>query len=171
MTEVWCPARVLILYTCAVQGDKRALLMPPMHVYPDLNPLLLCRARPGWSCAWHRSAMILHHYAWSGSPCAVHGCAGAHVHAEAARLAAPLHSDECLCSVTAVQGQSWVRMCVVGQSFMLHQIRKMVGLAVAVFRGAAPGDAISMALQADRWALSLVCEPCGRSWGCDAGGS
>lgn len=28
-----------------------------------------------------------------------------------------------------MQGQEWVRMVVVGQSFMLHQIRKMVGLA------------------------------------------
>ena len=69
------------------------------------------------------------------------------------------------CSAAAVQGQPWVRMCVVGQSFMLHQIRKMVGLAVAVFRGAAPEDAISMALQADRWALPVMSQPCGRSWG------
>ena len=70
------------------------------------------------------------------------------------------------CPATAVQGQSWVRMCVVGQSFMLHQIRKMVGLAVAVFRGAAPEDAISMALKADRWTVSRTCQPCDRSWGC-----
>ena len=59
------------------------------------------------------------------------------------------------CSAAAVQGQPWVRLCVVGQSFMMHQIRKMVGLAVAVFRGAAPEDAISMALQADRCAMSI----------------
>lgn len=37
-----------------------------------------------------------------------------------------------------VQGSPWVRLVVVGQSFMLHQIRKMVGLAVAVMRGTAP---------------------------------
>lgn len=75
------------------------------------------------------------------------------------------------CSAAAVQGQPWVRLSVVGQSFMLHQIRKMVGLAVAVFRGAAPEDAISMALKADRWTVSLVCRGCCRSWGCHAGDS
>jgi tRNA pseudouridine38-40 synthase len=40
----------------------------------------------------------------------------------------------------------WVRMQVHGQSFLLNQIRKMVGLAVAVFRGTAPEDAIELAL-------------------------
>lgn len=43
-------------------------------------------------------------------------------------------------------GQRWVRLEVYGQSFILHQIRKMVGTAVAVFRGAAPADAIASAL-------------------------
>jgi len=44
-------------------------------------------------------------------------------------------------------GQRWVRLVVFGQSFILHQIRKMVGTAVAVFRGAAPEDAIASALR------------------------
>eukprot|EP00891_Asterochloris_glomerata_P000708 jgi/Astpho2/708/Aster-08421 len=56
----------------------------------------------------------------------------------------------CCQGLVNIEGQPWVRLSVVGQSFMLHQIRKMVGLAVAVFRGAAPEDAISMALKADR---------------------
>ncbi|CAL8468878.1 g8419 [Coccomyxa elongata] len=47
-------------------------------------------------------------------------------------------------------GQQWVRMVVLGQSFMLHQIRKLVGMAVAVMRGIAPPDAISLALDPAR---------------------
>jgi len=43
-------------------------------------------------------------------------------------------------------GQRWVKLEVFGQSFILHQIRKMVGTAVAIFRGAAPEDAIASAL-------------------------
>ena len=44
------------------------------------------------------------------------------------------------------QGQPWVRLVVTGQSFMLHQIRKMVAVAVAVMRGVAPDNAISLCL-------------------------
>lgn len=40
----------------------------------------------------------------------------------------------------------WVRTQVHGQSFLLNQIRKMIGLAVAVYRGTAPSDAIHHAL-------------------------
>ena len=38
-------------------------------------------------------------------------------------------------------------MVVVGQSFMMHQIRKLVGLAVAEFRGVAPPGCIELAMQ------------------------
>ena len=40
-------------------------------------------------------------------------------------------------------GLEWVLLSVVGQSFLIHQIRKMVGLAVEVCRGAAPIDTIA----------------------------
>lgn len=49
-----------------------------------------------------------------------------------------------------LQGQQWVRMVVLGQSFMLHQIRKLVGTAVAVMRGDAPPECIPLALKQER---------------------
>ncbi|KAK9826791.1 hypothetical protein WJX81_001378 [Elliptochloris bilobata] len=45
-----------------------------------------------------------------------------------------------------LEGRPWVRLVVLGQSFMMHQIRKMVGAAVAVCRGAAPPDSLKRAL-------------------------
>ena len=48
------------------------------------------------------------------------------------------------------QGRQWVRLVVLGQSFMMHQIRKMVATALAVYRGAAPADAIPLALSPRR---------------------
>lgn len=48
------------------------------------------------------------------------------------------------------QGQTWVRIVILGQSFMLNQIRKMIGLVVAVMRGAAPDNALKLALDVRR---------------------
>ncbi|KAI7728102.1 hypothetical protein M8C21_032977 [Ambrosia artemisiifolia] len=46
-----------------------------------------------------------------------------------------------------IDGLEFVKCEVVGQSFMLHQIRKMIGLAVAVMRNCAPESLIETALQ------------------------
>lgn len=43
-----------------------------------------------------------------------------------------------------------MRIVIIGQSFMLHQIRKMVGMAVAIMRGDAPEGCIRTALQPKR---------------------
>uniref|UniRef100_A0A0D6QW55 Pseudouridine synthase I TruA alpha/beta domain-containing protein n=2 Tax=Araucaria cunninghamii TaxID=56994 RepID=A0A0D6QW55_ARACU len=51
--------------------------------------------------------------------------------------------------VHTIDGMDFVRCTVVGQSFMLHQIRKMMGLAVAVMRGCAPESIIDTSLRKD----------------------
>jgi tRNA pseudouridine38-40 synthase len=48
--------------------------------------------------------------------------------------------------VFEIQGQPWVRMVVIGQSFMLHQIRKMVAMAVATYLDIAPPHCLRHAL-------------------------
>jgi hypothetical protein len=48
-----------------------------------------------------------------------------------------------------IGGQPWVRLVVLGQSFILHQIRKMVGTALAVARGVAPPGSIEAAMRRD----------------------
>ena len=45
-----------------------------------------------------------------------------------------------------VNGQQFVSCTVLGQSFMLHQIRKMMGAVIAVMRGVAPDDFLDTAL-------------------------
>jgi tRNA pseudouridine38-40 synthase len=50
-------------------------------------------------------------------------------------------------NVFSVGGTEFVRCTIVGQSFMLHQIRKMVGLSIAVFRGCAPESMIDLSLR------------------------
>jgi tRNA pseudouridine38-40 synthase len=49
--------------------------------------------------------------------------------------------------VFEINGIQFVRCTVVGQSFMLHQIRKMIGMAIAIMRGCAPDSIIDMALR------------------------
>lgn len=45
---------------------------------------------------------------------------------------------------------------VLGQSFMLHQIRKMVGVIIAICRGVAKHDVIERAWQPDRLDLPIA---------------
>ncbi|XP_050222172.1 uncharacterized protein LOC126672263 [Mercurialis annua] len=52
-------------------------------------------------------------------------------------------------TTVTVEGMEFVKCEVIGQSFMLHQIRKMIGLAVAIARNCAPESLISTALQKD----------------------
>ncbi|XWS75205.1 hypothetical protein CRYUN_Cryun01aG0065500 [Craigia yunnanensis] len=52
-------------------------------------------------------------------------------------------------TVVTVEGIDFVKCEVVGQSFMLHQIRKMIGMAVAVMRNFAPESLIETALRKD----------------------
>eukprot|EP00249_Psilotum_nudum_P021332 c28072_g1_i3 orf=532-3054(-) len=49
----------------------------------------------------------------------------------------------------SVCNMEFVRCRVVGQSFMLHQIRKMIGLAIAIFRDCAPESMLDTALRSD----------------------
>lgn len=44
----------------------------------------------------------------------------------------------------------WVRMDIHGQSFLLNQIRKMIGMAIAVYRGVAPRNGIEIATDPQR---------------------
>ncbi|KAJ4811787.1 tRNA pseudouridine synthase family protein [Rhynchospora pubera] len=52
-------------------------------------------------------------------------------------------------SVVSLDGIDFVKCEVVGQSFMLHQIRKMIGLAVAIMRNCAPESLMEVALRKD----------------------
>ncbi|KAI3776513.1 hypothetical protein L1987_46298 [Smallanthus sonchifolius] len=52
-------------------------------------------------------------------------------------------------TTVAVDGIEFVKCEVVGQSFMLHQIRKMIGVSVAIMRNCARESLIETALQQD----------------------
>jgi len=54
----------------------------------------------------------------------------------------------CRCDSTfMIDGEEWVRLVVIGQSFMMHQIRKMVGMAVATYLGIAPTHCLVHAMK------------------------
>eukprot|EP00878_Enallax_costatus_P017892 GHUV01018804.1.p1 GENE.GHUV01018804.1~~GHUV01018804.1.p1 ORF type:complete len:472 (+),score=148.98 GHUV01018804.1:87-1418(+) len=52
--------------------------------------------------------------------------------------------------VKLIRNEPWVKCVVVGQSFMLHQIRKLIGTAVAIMRGVASEECLKLALDPDR---------------------
>ena len=59
--------------------------------------------------------------------------------------------------VIEIGDERWVSMVVVGQSFMLHQIRKMVGMALSVFRGIVPESALKWALKSrERYGVPMA---------------
>lgn len=57
----------------------------------------------------------------------------------------------CTCDAPIeILGKQWIRIVIVGQSFMMHQIRKMVGMALAEFREEAPENCLQLALDPHR---------------------
>ncbi|BES98933.1 tRNA pseudouridine synthase [Nesidiocoris tenuis] len=54
------------------------------------------------------------------------------------------------------EGMEFVTVYIKGQSFMLHQIRKMVGLAIAVVRGVADESVISKAWEEDKLDIPIA---------------
>ena len=67
------------------------------------------------------------------------------VEATAAQARRYIHSFGCR-GTFDINGQEWVRVEVIGQSFMLHQIRKMIGMALAEYKGIAPQGSLKYAL-------------------------
>lgn len=55
-----------------------------------------------------------------------------------------------------VNNVEFCELSVKGQSFMLHQIRKMVALAIAVVRGVTPMDTITKSFQENRLELPMA---------------
>ena len=58
--------------------------------------------------------------------------------------------------VDAVTGVEWVLLSVVGQSFLLNQIRKMVGYAVDVTRGAVGVDTLSVVFTSQKMDVPMA---------------
>jgi tRNA pseudouridine38-40 synthase len=65
-----------------------------------------------------------------------------------------------------IGGVWYVSLLLHGQSFLMHQIRKMVGMLVAVFLGHAPADAIETALREPRVAGIPLAPPCSLTLRC-----
>ncbi|KAF7456811.1 tRNA pseudouridine synthase family protein [Cryptosporidium felis] len=53
-------------------------------------------------------------------------------------------------------GVPLVKIVILGQSFLLHQIRKMVALAIEIFRGTAPKNAIRLCFLPDKFSIHLA---------------
>jgi len=55
-----------------------------------------------------------------------------------------------------INGTEWLSLKVHGQSFMMHQIRKMVGMASLIVRCGAPTERISQSYESDKWSIPKV---------------
>lgn len=100
--------------------------------------------------------MSAHAYAWPeppDEPGATRGRLCHRIQCSRVGVCRNILSFKCLGTFSISNGCSeerWVRMHVHGQSFLMNQIRKMVGLAVAVYRGVAPPEAVHWALDPTR---------------------
>eukprot|EP01038_Epipyxis_sp_PR26KG_P013629 gene13629-18289_t len=65
-------------------------------------------------------------------------------------------SFECSDPFVSSSGVEWLQLSLVGQSFLLNQIRKMVGLVVDVCRGTCSIDAISSAFSSNKVDVSMA---------------
>ena len=55
-----------------------------------------------------------------------------------------------------INGTEWLSLKVHGQSFMMHQIRKMVGMATLLVRCGAPLSRINESYGSERWSIPKV---------------
>jgi len=55
-----------------------------------------------------------------------------------------------------INGTEWLSLKVHGQSFMMHQIRKMVGMASLLVRCGGPPERISQSYENDKWSIPKV---------------
>lgn len=55
-----------------------------------------------------------------------------------------------------INGTEWLSLKVHGQSFMMHQIRKMVGMASLIVRCGAPTERIAQSYESEKWSIPKV---------------